>query len=307
MSLFEQNSFLNEISTKLLDCSNSHNFRFNIIKKENVNKKVVRTFSNFILQAIKSNNKKVTDLIYSVENHFWINFSSSNSYQPPCTFETNICLSEISFKSYNDSYMKFLFNKENCSELYKLMIKDQSYYIENSFCNLIYNKAHKVLLNKQEIEVLVKKEKETLKNYLEKIAYIYKESSFSKLLTKSVKSNCEQTKNKCLDIKRSKLNKDLKLKEIDSNNKSTALLNKRDYLIYHKSKSISHDDSTKDTSLSKNDYLYEKNILIKRDNSKCITCNSKCKFNECFNENFIEDNFEVYAIEENNNLNNDLM
>ena len=204
------NSSKEELYTKISYRTN-YNFNFNLIKKENINKKVVRTFSNFLNDAAKKGNQIVIGLLKPGNgNSFWRNFILNTDFQPPCTIKSILpCEQSMCFKSYNESYMKFLFDHNHSSLLYSMMLEEQKLLLEEAFNKVIHTKFSKVSLSIDQFSSLISKEKKIVKEYLEKLPEIYqtpiKLNKFdipkpNKILFKSI-SNKNEKDNKLVIIK----------------------------------------------------------------------------------------------------------
>jgi len=118
-------------------------------KRENVDKKILRKFRKFL----KDTNKKgqLPELSY-----FWNIFTNDNLL-PPVDFN-NINLGEnVSFKSFNTTYMMWLFGHEGGVPLYELFLNSKHEAIFGMFSDLCKT-------DQDEIE---------LKNYIINFAYIY--------------------------------------------------------------------------------------------------------------------------------------
>lgn len=93
-------------------------FHFREIKRENIDKKIIRKFKKYL----KSENTKLNnlELIHYVNNsEFWSDFINSNLMPP-----FNYAKENKGFKSFNTQYLKWFFEHKFSLELYNLFIKD---------------------------------------------------------------------------------------------------------------------------------------------------------------------------------------
>jgi hypothetical protein len=88
-------------------------FNPKFLKKENIDKKILRKFRNFI----KSTYKQDRDLILNFDSSFWRSFASFNLL-PPMIYTDDKKMT-IEFKSFNTKYMLWLFSKNGSVELYR--------------------------------------------------------------------------------------------------------------------------------------------------------------------------------------------
>jgi hypothetical protein len=86
-------------------------FNPQFLKKENIDKKILRKFRNYVKSVYKTNNE-----IFSLGKIFWKNFISSNLL-PPMKYVENG--SPLEFKSFNTKYLLWLFSKQGAVQLYK--------------------------------------------------------------------------------------------------------------------------------------------------------------------------------------------
>jgi len=87
-------------------------FNPKFLKKENIDKKILRRFRNFV----KINYKVQKETIDNLDPKFWKNFTTFNLLPPMNYMDEKIL---IEFKSFNTKYMLWLFSKNGSVELYK--------------------------------------------------------------------------------------------------------------------------------------------------------------------------------------------
>ena len=103
-------------------------FNPKFLKKENIDKKIFRRFRKFVKSFYKENKSSP---IFSKNFTFWKKFYFKNLLPP---FKIEINNKEIiEYKSFNTQYLKWLFNQEGTTELFKLFIKKESENIIHNF------------------------------------------------------------------------------------------------------------------------------------------------------------------------------
>jgi len=133
-------------------------FHTKFIKKENLDKKIIRKFIKFI-KVYYSENKNF--FIFQKNALFWKK-DNIQKLLPPTKLVDNNNGNFIEFKSFNAQYLIWLFNQEGMCELYNIFIKKE---IENIINNFIkeYN-----LRESKENNII-----EKLREYLINIPIIY--------------------------------------------------------------------------------------------------------------------------------------
>jgi hypothetical protein len=89
-------------------------FKPKFLKKENIDKKILRKFRNFVKILCKLSPELVS--IHNDKN-FWKNFTTINLL-PPMRYDDDLGI-RIEFKSFNTKYLLWLFSKDGCAKLYK--------------------------------------------------------------------------------------------------------------------------------------------------------------------------------------------
>jgi hypothetical protein len=130
-------------------------FNPKFLKKENIDKKILRKFRNYVKVMYKEDK----DYFENYDKNFWINFISTNLLPPMKYRDENRIL--IEFKSFNTQYLLWLFSKSGTVELYKEFSLKSGEELLQSFLE-IYD------LHKQEFEVI-----EKLKYYIYYMHDIY--------------------------------------------------------------------------------------------------------------------------------------
>jgi len=206
------------------------NFNPKFLKKENIDKKIIRQFRNFIKNFMENNfvnqlcNKKKSlknfldkddqvSIYLQLEKFKEIEFLEKfykKYLLPPMKYFDELNQIVIEFKSFNTDYMLWLFAQEGIGEIYEI-------FTEN-----LGNEIHNDFIEYYELEELNKKEEigiiQALKNYIFSINKIYNRSAKktyyskkhlsnqikfyenSKLTIKKDKHNMNKIANKTLDI-----------------------------------------------------------------------------------------------------------
>ena len=172
---FKKYNYLNDPYSNYINLSNNYEIKktgqkryrddhpflkaFNpkFLKKENIDKKILRNFRKF---AVTFYNDNKNSPIFRKNESFWKLFSSKNLL-PPMKIESekgNI----IQHKSFNSQFFIWLFNQEGITEVYKKFIDKEMESIINNFI-LEYN-----LNNSNDKNIIAK-----LEQYLKYIPDIY--------------------------------------------------------------------------------------------------------------------------------------
>ena len=106
-------------------------FKFHILKRENVDKKILRKFKKFLKTKLR---EKVENEVknYINNNQFWPDYIKMN-LMPPFYYDKE----KIKFKSFNTKYLCWLFEHKYALELFNIFIKINNYdilkLIENAY------------------------------------------------------------------------------------------------------------------------------------------------------------------------------
>ena len=114
--LFNQLPFLNSFKPKY-------------IKRETIDKKIIRNFKNFIVKEYKQ--KKFEINASTMDQNFFINFINGNLL-PPLDFIDGNTGENIIFNSFNCSYLLWLFSKKGIKEAYIHFINEKGKEFINS-------------------------------------------------------------------------------------------------------------------------------------------------------------------------------
>ena len=169
-------------------------FNPKFLKKENIDKKILRKFRNFVKYFTENKNanapksllklktkeinlseKEEYILQNSNENKFIVEFYKENLL-PPMNYSNEENNVTIQFKSFNTNYMLWLFSQKNMSEIYNLFAENMGTEILNEFIES-YN-LEKIDQSK-EIGII-----NLLKDYILSIGKIYKSDKKIKMQLK---------------------------------------------------------------------------------------------------------------------------
>jgi hypothetical protein len=107
---------------------------FKFIKKENIDKVIVRSFRKYLKEKYRKNELKTIDT-------FWNAFIHENLI-PPIKQSTLYLGENLNFKSFNSDYMVWLFSHEGGVELYEQFYKKSKDVIENKFKDKVRTKQN---------------------------------------------------------------------------------------------------------------------------------------------------------------------
>jgi hypothetical protein len=134
-------------------------FNPKFLKKENIDKKILRKFRNYVKSICKHNPDQITNY----DTFFWNKFAHFNLLPPMKYIDKN---TEVEFKSFNIKYMIWLFSKNGTIELYREFSREQGMNLLQSFID-----AYDLLNNKEEIDIIPQ-----LKRYIHELPDIYSSS-----------------------------------------------------------------------------------------------------------------------------------
>lgn len=102
-------------------------FKFKFVKRENIDKKILRMFRRFLKEKDKHN--KIQGILKGKDIIFWSNFIYCNLL-PPMTYVEND--KKFEFKSFNTKYMQWLFSHKDADMLYRSFYDQQEKFIQYS-------------------------------------------------------------------------------------------------------------------------------------------------------------------------------
>lgn len=166
-------------------------FNPKFLKKENIDKKILRKFRNFVksflendlsgkiysrfdskhelLKAIALEHEKFKDLVFLKKFY-------KQNLLPPMNYNDDSNNINIEFKSFNTNYMLWLFSQDGISEIYKLFTDNLGNEILNDF---VESYSLEFVNKKNEIGII-----QTLKDYIFSIEKIYTTSKAKGTLRK---------------------------------------------------------------------------------------------------------------------------
>lgn len=104
---------------KILPMLNS--FKPKYTKRENIDKKTIRKFRQFVVDQNKQKKFKIQE---QVDSNFWILFVNGNLF-PPIDFQDMRANERVAFKSLNSHYLLWFFSKSGVKEIYDNFINLQ--------------------------------------------------------------------------------------------------------------------------------------------------------------------------------------
>ena len=153
-------------------------FKFKQLKRENVDKKILRKFKKFLKHILKNKNEKENDnevKNYISNNEFWFDYIKMN-LMPPFCYDKE----KISFKSFNTQYLCWFFEHKFSLELFNIFIK-------NNYDDLLELIVNAYNLNEQSDDFVL------LKTYINTMPLIYGKESQNK------STACSSNDNKPID------------------------------------------------------------------------------------------------------------
>lgn len=129
-------------------------FKFRALKRENIDKKIIRKFKKYL--KIESKKLKNTEIIHYLNNsEFWFDFINSN-LMPPFKYNKE----KKEFRSFNTQYLEWFFEHKYSLDLYNIFIKENF----NSIL-LLFGKSYFLTEENEEYSLL--------RNYINKLPLIY--------------------------------------------------------------------------------------------------------------------------------------
>ena len=149
-------------------------FKFKQLKRENVDKKILRKFKKFLKHILKNKNEKENDnevKNYISNNEFWFDYIKMN-LMPPFCYDKE----KISFKSFNTQYLCWFFEHKFSLELFNIFIK-------NNYDDLLELIVNAYNLNEQSDDFVL------LKTYINTMPLIYGKESQNRSTACSANDN----------------------------------------------------------------------------------------------------------------------
>ena len=188
-TIFNQLPFLNSFKPKY-------------IKRETIDKKIIRTFKNYILKENKEKRLDINNI--NMDQNFFINFINGNLL-PPIDFYDGVTGEYIKFNSFNCNYLLWFFSKKGVKDIYMQFINE---------------KGKEFINNISEYYEISQEEKNQLNSYIINYPFIFDISivnnitqgtSFTHIYrtvdkNKKIQNNKRKKKDKKLELKRNKSN-----------------------------------------------------------------------------------------------------
>ena len=167
-----ENSISTNISNKNYNLNNNEilynklpilsSFKPKYTKRETIDKKIIRTFRQFIINQYK---KKIFNPSTSKDYSFFINLINFNIL-PPVDYNDVSANEKVYFKSFNSKFLLWFFNKDGIKDLYK---------------NFIEIEGNKIINNIYKYYDITNDEKNQLINYINNLPYIFDNKLINKI------------------------------------------------------------------------------------------------------------------------------
>ena len=99
-----------------------NSFKPKYIKRETIDKKIIRSFKNYTIKEYKANRLVIDEKI--MDQNFFINFVNGNML-PPLDFHDVNTDEYVKFNSFNCSYLLWFFSKKGVKEVYNQFINEK--------------------------------------------------------------------------------------------------------------------------------------------------------------------------------------
>ena len=179
-----------------------NSFKPKYIKRETIDKKIIRLFKNYIIKEYKEGRFKIDKNI--VDQNFFINLVNGNVL-PPFEFHEVDTDEYIKFNSFNCSYLLWFFSKKGVKDLYNNFINEKGKEFINDMS--------------QYYEIGTEEEKYQLDNYIMNMPNIFDISLVNNITQGATVMHLYRTvdKNKRINERQKRRKDDLDLKRIKSN------------------------------------------------------------------------------------------
>lgn len=167
-------------------------FKPKYIKRETIDKGVIRTFKNYIVKEYKEKRFEINS--ETMDTNFFINFVNGNLLPPIDFFDVNT-EEHIKFNSFNCNYLLWLFSKKG---------------VKDTYLNYINEKGKDFINNLSKRYEMSTEEKNQLSYYINNFPFIFDISLINNMsegltvhhLYRSVKQNQEQTRERKKNMKK---------------------------------------------------------------------------------------------------------
>ena len=183
-----------------------NSFKPKYIKRETIDKKIIRTFKNYV---VKENKEKRLEIDSSnMDQNFFINLVNGNLL-PPIDFYDEVSGEYIKFNSFNCNYLLWFFSKKGVKDIYIQFINE---------------KGKEFINNISEYYEISAEEKNQLNSYIINYPFIFDISIVNNITQGTAISHIYRTvdKNKKIQKNRKNNKKDLELRRKKSSSSSIA-------------------------------------------------------------------------------------
>ena len=190
-----------------------NSFKPKYIKRETIDKKIIRSFKNYVVKEYKSNKFEINET--TMDQNFFINLINGNLL-PPLDFHDLNTDEYIKFNSFNCSYLLWFFSKKGVKEIYNQFITEKGKEFVNDMS--------------QYYEISLE-EKNQLNSYIMNFPYIFDISLVNNITQGTTIKHLYRTvdKNKRMKETKRKKENDLDLKRIKSGDSQRERSRSRDF------------------------------------------------------------------------------
>ena len=261
-------------------------YKFKQLKRENVDKKILRKFKKFLKHKLKDKTDNEVKN-YIKNNEFWPDYIKNN-LMPPFSYEKE----NISFKSFNTQYLCWFFEHKFALELFNI-------FIQNNYDDLLQLIENAYNLNEKADDFVL------LKTYLNTMPLIYGKE------TQNRSTACSSNDNKPIDDEIEINNNNINIEEEDK--KFDNMIIENDFIHdINNINNITNINNVKDLDENNNILINNINISNEFSNPQSFLCenntninmniNSGLNDNGFNNTNNLNDSFEEKEIENMTNL-----
>ena len=179
-----------------------NSFKPKYIKRETIDKKIIRLFKNYVVKEYKERRFEINEKI--VDQNFFINLINGNML-PPFEFHEIDSDEYIKFNSFNCSYLLWFFSKKGVKEIYNQFINEKGKEFINDMS--------------QYYEIGTEEEKNQLDTYIMNMPNIFDISLVNNITQGATVMHLYRTvdKNKRIKERQKRKKDDLDLRKIKSN------------------------------------------------------------------------------------------
>ena len=190
-----------------------NSFKPKYIKRETIDKKIIRSFKNYVVKEYKSNHLIINDK--TMDQNFFINFVNGNLL-PPLDFHDINTGEYIKFNSFNCSFLLWFFSKKGVKEIY------------NQFIN---EKGKEFTENLSQYYEISTEEKNQLNSYIMNFPNIFDISIVNSITNGATVKHLYRTvdKNQKINERGKRTKPDLDLKRIKSNESECERFRSREF------------------------------------------------------------------------------